>query len=78
MVAGDGANDLPMFFSAGREHGVIVGNAEDRLKDAHRADRRPQHYQARGFAADAIVEGLKHFGLAPSDAPGGKAVAAKL
>jgi hypothetical protein len=37
-----------------------------RLKEAHSADPREEHYQAAGFAADAIVEGLQHFGLAPS------------
>jgi hypothetical protein len=33
MVAGDGANDLPMFFGAGRERGVIVGNAEEVIRE---------------------------------------------
>ena len=63
-----GANNLPMFLGVGRERGVIVGNAEDRLKAAHWGDPRKEHCQAQGFAADAIVEGLKHFGLAPTDA----------
>ena len=66
VVAGDGANDLPMFFDAGQERGIIVGNAEERLVEAHRGRPRPEHYLAKGFAADAIVEGLRHFGLAPA------------
>lgn len=66
MVAGDGANDLPMFFGAGNERGTIVGNAEVKLVEAHKTDPRPEHYLATGFAADAVVEGLRHFGLAPA------------
>jgi hydroxymethylpyrimidine pyrophosphatase-like HAD family hydrolase len=66
MVAGDGANDLPMFFGAGKERGTIVGNAEERLMQAHKADPRPEHYLAHGFAADAIAEGLCHFCLTPA------------
>ncbi len=57
---------LPMFFDAGQERGIIVGNAEERLVEAHRERPRPEHYLAKGFAADAIVEGLRHFGLAPA------------
>merc|ERR1711941_252945 len=66
VVAGDGANDLPMFFGAGRERGIIVGNAEEKLVGRHKHEPRAEHYWAEGFhAADGIVEGLRHFGLVP-------------
>ena len=72
MVAGDGWNDVPMFWGAGRERGTIVGNAEARLvEERHRAargDSLARRYLAKGFAADAIIEGLLHFGFAPTDA----------
>lgn len=47
---------------------LIVGNAEEALKAAHAKEGRAWHYQARGFGAEAIVEGLHHFGLAPPTA----------
>ena len=57
-----------MFFDAGQERGIIVGNAEERLVEAHRERPRPEHYLAEGFAADAIVEGLRHFHGGPAAA----------
>ena len=51
MVAGDGANDLPMFFGAGRERGVIVGNAEEvrenTTRNSHPLVARPLIHQDR-------------------------------
>lgn len=41
LVAGDGANDISLFFDAGRECGVIVGNAEERLVAEHKLRARP-------------------------------------
>ena len=60
MVAGDGANDIPMFWGAGNERGTIVGNAEALLVAEHRKVPREGHYLASGFFADGVLEGLRH------------------
>ena len=68
MVAGDGWNDVPMFWGAGRERGTLVGNAEAKIVAKHKGDSgasKARHFLAKGFAADAVMEGMRHFGLAP-------------
>lgn len=69
LVAGDGGNDMPMFFETqGQERGVAVGNAEDQLKQALKNSHHPHHFQAQGQAAEGVIEGLIHFGLVPQAA----------
>jgi hydroxymethylpyrimidine pyrophosphatase-like HAD family hydrolase len=67
VVAGDSGNDIAMF-EAGKERGVIVGNAEGTIREWYQQSSSSCTYFASTFSAGGIMEGLRHFGFAPVSA----------
>jgi hydroxymethylpyrimidine pyrophosphatase-like HAD family hydrolase len=61
IVAGDSGNDLAMFAVAPR--GIVVANARPELREAVDPARV---YFAGAPHAEGILEGLRHYGLAPA------------
>lgn len=60
LVAGDSGNDSAMFLQPGAR-GIIVENAQPELIEATVA---VDVYHAKGVCADAVIDGLQHFGIA--------------
>ena len=64
MVAGDGFNDVPMFWLSGTEKGVLVGNCEENVVEMLQKKPIQRLMWAKGyFAAAGIIYGLKSFGF---------------
>lgn len=61
IAAGDSGNDLDMLNRCGSA--IVVANAADDLDSL--ADR-PGLIRTRGRHADGVIEGLRHFGVAPA------------
>jgi sucrose-6F-phosphate phosphohydrolase len=59
LVAGDTANDAAMFQLPGIR-GIIVGNA---LPELYREVTDRRVFGARGWMADGVMQGLRHFGV---------------
>jgi sucrose-6-phosphatase len=62
VVCGDSGNDIALF-AAGKERGIIVGNARPELLQWHNENPVDYHYLAQNFCAGGILEGLKYFGF---------------
>ncbi len=60
VVCGDSGNDLSMFIEGYK--GIIVGNAQQELKNALKS-RLQEVYLARSHHASGILEGLNKYGL---------------
>lgn len=60
VVGGDSGNDLPMFRPDFR--GIVVGNADDQLRDGLRFHRQKIVY-AKGHIAAGIIEGLQELNI---------------
>lgn len=62
VVCGDSGNDIALF-EAGKDKGIIVGNAQSELVQWHNTNPNPNRYFAQSSCAGGILEGLKHFGF---------------
>ena len=62
VVCGDSGNDIALF-EAGKDKGIIVGNAQSELVQWHHTNPHPNRYFAQSSCAGGILEGLKHFGF---------------
>ncbi|MBD2490221.1 sucrose-phosphate phosphatase [Aulosira sp. FACHB-615] len=62
VACGDSGNDIALFAHR-EEKGIIVGNARPELLDWHNANPNPNRYLATAKFANAITEGLQHFGF---------------
>jgi sucrose-phosphate synthase len=61
-TAGDSGNDIDML--RGRTAGIVVGNYSQEMEPLKEIDSRV--YFAKGCYAEGILEGLRHYGLIPS------------
>jgi sucrose-phosphate synthase len=64
-TAGDSGNDIDML--RGRTAGIVVGNYSQEMEPLRDGDSRV--YFAKGCYAEGILEGLRHYGLIPSQEP---------
>jgi len=64
-TAGDSGNDIDML--RGRTAGIVVGNYSQEMEPLK--DGSARVYFAKGFYAEGILEGLRHYGLIPSQEP---------
>jgi sucrose-6F-phosphate phosphohydrolase len=62
VACGDSGNDIALF-AAGKERGIIVGNARPELLTWHNGNPVEHRYLAKDVCAGGILEGLKYFGL---------------
>ncbi|MBF2064141.1 MAG: sucrose-phosphate phosphatase [Calothrix sp. C42_A2020_038] len=62
IVCGDSGNDISLF-AAGKERGILVGNARPELLQWYSQNRTDYRYLASSYCAGGIIEGLKHFGF---------------
>jgi sucrose-6-phosphatase len=62
VACGDSGNDIALF-AAGKERGIIVGNARPELIQWHSENPANNRYLAKNICAGGILEGLKHFGF---------------
>ncbi len=62
VACGDSGNDIALF-TAGKERGIIVGNARPELLTWHNDNPAEHRYLAKNVCAGGILEGLKYFGL---------------
>jgi sucrose-6-phosphatase len=62
VACGDSGNDIALF-AAGKERGIIVGNARPELIQWHSENPADNRYLAKNICAGGILEGLKHFGF---------------
>jgi len=59
IACGDSENDIAML---SRYKAIVVGNANERLREWCSDNKNLDIYQAKGSYALGIIEGLKHFG----------------
>lgn len=62
VACGDSGNDIALF-AAGKERGIIVGNARPELLTWHNDNPAEHRYLANNVCAGGILEGLKYFGF---------------
>ncbi|MEP7205188.1 MAG: HAD-IIB family hydrolase [Candidatus Saccharibacteria bacterium] len=60
IACGDSANDISMIDG---NKAIIVGNAKQELLEWLGSSDQPESYRATGHYAEAIIEGLNHFGI---------------
>ena len=77
LVCGDGGNDIPMFYDAGRELACIVANAAVGLREKLQSEERPNTFMATRASAGGVMEAIEHWGFL-SAAAGSLAVDARL